>query len=441
MTYSDIRLSIDWLGLSLRMNKEPRDIPNHQWREYSATNVWGKRRILYTEDGDKVLTLLSKPRSSVIRRDAALLEIENEWLYHGGGIPMVMDTLQRCAPYEVLGFSRLDLAADFCPDDEGRKVIEGLASGDYYVAGKRNGSSFWSTNNNPRLAPMWNNRRIPHCQSWGHKTSAIKWKLYYKTKELADAGGGKFMDKPYIVDMWRCAGMDIPNVWRLEVSIKHGNAFIFDGMVLDLETIACNRANVFRSLMSSRFQIHKNEGHKDKTNDAQVQLLDINPSITTFRSKPAKKMAEHNGRIALLRQLVKALDDEQVLLDAESRHGVLEHIESIIRRDGLQHYFCAMVGDTFEEFRDKIEVFASKRWAVRDALASPLDEEKGSQPTAGRLYDIPKPTANADIPANNKFDDEQSTNYEDWRHWFMSQLKTKPKEPPKDSQLGFDFNK
>ena len=441
MTYTDIRLSIDWLGLSLRMNKEPRDIPHHQWREYSATNVWGKRRILYTEDGDKVLTLLSEPRSSVIRKDAALLEIENEWLYHGGGIPMVMDTLQKCAPYEVLGFSRLDLAADFCPDDEGRKVIEGLASGDYYVAGKRNGSGFWSTNNNTRLAPMWNNRRIPHCQSWGHKTSDIKWKLYYKTKELADAGGGKFMDKPYIVDMWRCAGMDIPNVWRLEVSIKHGNAFMFDGMVLDLETIAYNRAQIFRSLMSSRFQIHKNEGHKDKTNDTQVQLLDINQGVATFRNAPTKKMAEHNGRIALLRQLVKALDDEQVLLDAESRSGVLNHIALIIRRDGLQHYFCAMVGNTFEEFRDEIEVFASQRWAVRDALASPLDEEKGSQPTAERLYDIPKPTANSDIPANNKFDDEQSTNFVDWRNWFMSQLGTKPKEPPKDSQLNFDFNK
>lgn len=423
------------------MNKEPRDIPQHQWREYSATNVWGKRRILYTEDGDKVLTLLSEPRSSVIRKDAALLEIENEWLYHGGGIPMVMDTLQKCVPYEVLGFSRLDLAADFCPDEEGRAVIEGLASGDYYVAGKRNGSGFWSTNNNSRLAPMWNNRRIPHCQSWGHKTSAIKWKLYYKTKELADAGGGKFMDKPYIVDMWRCAGMDIPNVWRLEVSIKHGNAFMFDGMVLDLETIAYNRAHVFKSLMSSRFQIHKNEGHKDKTNDTKVQLLDINPGVVTFRNAPAKKMAEHNGRIALLRQLVKALDDEQVLLDAESRNGVLNHISLIIKRDSLQRYFYAMVGNTFEEFRDEIEVFASQRWAVKDALARPLDEEKGSQPTESRLYDIPKPTANYDMPVNNRFDDEQSTNFVDWQNWIMSQVRTKQKEPTKDSQLKIDFNK
>lgn len=435
MTYSDIRLSIDWLGLSLRMNKEPRDIPHHQWREYSATNVWGKRRILYTEDGDKVLTLLSEPRSSVIRRDAALLEVENEWLYHGGGIPMVMDTLSRSVTYEVLGFSRLDLAADFCPDNEGRTVIEGLASGDYYVSGKRNGSGFWSTNNNPRLAPMWNGRRIPHCLSWGHKTSAIKWKLYYKTKELADAGGGKFMDKPYIVDMWRCAGMDIPNVWRLEVSIKHGNAFVFDGMVLDMDTLTYNRAQVFRSLVSSRFQIHKNEGHKDKTNDTLVPLLDIDPGYADFRSAPTKKMAEHNGRIALLRQLVKALDDEQVLLDAESRNGVLDHIANIIRRDGLQHYFYAMVGDTFEGFRDEIEVFASQRWAVRDALARPLNDEKGSQPSEGRLYDIPKPTANADIHTNDKFDDEQTSNYEDWRQWFMSQLGRTTKEPPKDLRL------
>lgn len=437
MVENDVRLSIDWLGLSLQMNGTPRDIPHHQWREYSATNVWGSRRILYTEDGDKVLTLLSNPRSKMIKANAALLEVENEWLYHGIGVFGILDLLRRAASYEVLGFSRLDLCADFCPDARQQDIIEGLASNKYYVGGKRNGSGFWSTNNNRWLAPQWNGRKIPHCQSWGHKTSAIKWKLYYKTKELADAGGGRFLDKPYIVDMWRCAGMDISNVWRLEVSLKHGNAFVFDGMRLDLKALETSRADIFRALLDSRFSIHKNEGHKDRTNDTQVPLLDVDPGFGQLRNATAKKLAEHNGRISLLRHLVASLEDEQVLLDGQSREAVLQHMQSIITRDGLQNYFAAMVGQRFEEYRDEVRIFASQRWAVRDALAHPLDEQKGSQPTEGRLYDIPKPQQNVDLKANQHFDETQSTNYEDWRKWFMAQLR--PDSPKHNPQTNLDF--
>lgn len=430
MIENDIRLCVDWVGLSLRLYSEVRDIPNHVWREYSATNVWACRRILYNEYGDKVVTLLSKPRSSVIDSRAALLEIENEWLYHGGGARVIIDMLSAVMQFEILGFSRLDLAADFCPDAKQSNIIRGLADGRYYVSGKRNGSGFWSTNNCDWLAPQWNGVRIPHCQSWGHKTSAIKWKLYYKTKELADAGGGRFLDKPYIVDQWRMAGFDIRNVWRLEVSLKHGNAFLFDGMRIDLDCVYNSRADVFRTLLDSRFQIRKNEGHKDRSNDTQVFLLDTDESQFRFESAPSKKLAEHNGRISLMRALVRSLDDEQVLLDAPSREAVFSHLESIIKRDGLQNYFFAMTGHYLEEYRDEMETFAAQKWAVRDALASPQDEDKGSQATASRSMEIPKPMANSDMRPNAQFEEQKTDAQVEYYKWFMNQLR--PDAPPEN---------
>lgn len=390
---SPVLLFVDWLGLTLRMKSEPLPIEGYVWQEYSATNVWAKRRILYTCDGDKVLTLLSEPRSRLISSNSALLEVENQWLYHGGGVDMVLATLQRSVFFEVLGISRLDLCADFTPDAAQREIIEGLAAGRYYVQGKRNGSGFWSTNENPKvhpgmterrpfLAPEWVGRPIPHCQSWGHKTSDIKWKLYYKTKELLDAGGGKLMMKPYIVDQWRIGGLDTSNVWRLEVSLKHLNNLNAWQQRIDIETIRDFRGSIFTSLYNDRFTVRKNEGHLDRTNDKCVSFLSLDNISKVISVAPAKRMAEHNGRITLLRHLLASLDDEHVLFDASSRQGVLEHIERIIKRDNLQNYFRAMVGMWFDEYAEDV--------AVRSA--------------GNTTIDVPQHNKISSMPPNDKFD-------------------------------------
>lgn len=274
----DVPSFIDWLGLSVRMQSDPLPIAGHVWQEYSQTNIWAKRKILYNDRGDKVLTLLYQPRTTVIPSNSGLVEIENEWLYHGGGPEYILSLLQQSVFYEVLGISRLDLCADFNPTQVQAEVIEGLAAGDYYVAGKRNGSGFWSTNTNPKdtlregerrpfLHEYWLNRKIPHCQSWGHKTSELKWKLYYKTKELLDDGGGRLMVKPYIIDQWRIAGLDTSNVWRLECSMKHLNNLRMWGQKIDLDFLAANRGLFLCKQIDQHFQIRKSEGHKDKTND------------------------------------------------------------------------------------------------------------------------------------------------------------------------------
>lgn len=343
-------LFIDWLGLSIRMNGEPRPVPGYLWRCYSATNVWARRDVLYSEDGDRILTLLFQPRSPVIAASSALVEIDNEWLYHGGGVERILDVLLRSVFFEVTGFSRLDLAVDFCPTEHQREVIWGLAAGQYYIAGKRNGSGFWSVDGNERLHSDWRGRTIPHCQSWGHKTSGIRWKLYYKTKELLDAGGGKFMEKPYIIDHWRQHGMDISNVWRLEVSIKHTNDLTFCGDPITLETLQERREDLFLSMYHSRFQVKANEGHVDRTNDTSIDFLPVKNMRSVVRYAEPKRMAEHNGRITLLRHLVASLEDEHVLLDKPTREGVYSHIYQLLQRDNLHNYFRAMTGYWFGEF-------------------------------------------------------------------------------------------
>lgn len=393
-----IGLFIDWLGVTLRLASDPCPIPGHQWRDYSSTNVWERRQVLWNDHGDRVCTLLSKPRSSIISSNHALLEIDNQWLYHGGGTRYILELLQQSFLYEILGISRLDLAADFNPNAVQKDIILGLAADRYYVGGKRNGSGFWSTNTGDYLHKDWSGRKIPHCQSWGHKTSAIKWKLYYKTKELYDALGGTGFDKPYIVDQWRELGLDTSNVWRLEVSMKHLNDYTLYGTRIGIDELEAQRADLFLSMYNSRFQISRNEHHVDRTNDTQVPFLPLTEALQHVGYAEPRTRREHNGRITLLRHLINSLNDEHILLDTPSRRDVLAHIESIINRDNLQNYFRAITGYWFNGYADHINECANHA----------SNEDKGSTDAERRL-EIPWRGKQVEFEPNGHFDEQRQS--------------------------------
>lgn len=354
-TQQDILASCDWYSVSVKMEHEPTSAPiGHQWVDYDGgTNVWKKRMVLLNERGDKVATFLYSPKSTTINKDAGLIEVANEWLYHGLGAVGVIDRLHKVCPFHVTGISRLDLCLDFVPTDTQYEIIRGLSSGKYYVTGKRNRTQFCSISNPKWMPQQYQGIEIPHCQSWGHKTSDVKWKLYYKSKELRDAVGGGWFSKPYIVDQWRQVNFDENNVWRLEVSIKHCNKLMWNGNIIDESCLLADDVFILRDLYTQRFIIRKNEGHKDKSNDSKVQFLPLTGFRNRIRCKQYDELDEderHVGRISLLRKLVNAMDVEEIRYDAVSRDAVIAHVRSIVKRDGLQRYFAAMVGKTLEEW-------------------------------------------------------------------------------------------
>lgn len=356
-------VSCDWYGLSVRFDYLPFIkgglLPDgYVIKVLDGTNVWRSRYYLLNKYGNKVATILCEPKSCIINRLCGLIEVENEWLYHGIGADGIIDLISSFWPFEVLGFSRLDLCCDFCPVESQFDLIRALADGRCYVQGKRSGCLFWSVNTNSLLAPMYINRRIPHSNSWGHKTTSVKWKLYFKTKELLDAGGGKYFDKPYIVDMWRCNGMDVSNVWRLEVSIRHGNQLMYDGCEVTPSTIRDSGWPLFKSLLNSRFVIRENQGHRDKSNDTIRQLIAVNHWSKSVRCKQYEDGDIRNGRITLLRHLDASLDSPDVLCDETSRENVLWMMEEIINNDRLDNYFMAIHGCTFADFAENQRVKA-----------------------------------------------------------------------------------
>lgn len=352
---SGLLQSTDWMGLSVIFDDQlPKSAPpGHAWHVYDkGTNVWQHRAVLYNEYGESILTVLAKPISTAfIEPSAGLVEVSNEWLYHGIGVGGALDLLQWCCPFHITGFSRLDLCMDFQPTLEQADIIRGLSEKRYYVANKRNRSEFFSTPTEEYIPPMWRGS-CPHCQSWGHKTTQVKWKLYYKSKELRDAGHGWF-DKPYIVDGWRHYGLDENNVWRLEVSMHNCNSLLKDGLEITYPRWASDEMGIFTSLYRSRFQIRRDEHHKDKTNDAVLPFLPISTTSTT-KCKRYEATNARSPRISMLRSLVKYAEQEEVFMDVKSSRALSEHVEAIVQRDNLEDYFKSMVGMTLGQWTKRL---------------------------------------------------------------------------------------
>ena len=350
-----IPLSTDWLSLSIRLLDDVQRAPaHHRWEVYEGgTNVWQRRRVLFNEHGEKVLTLLSHPKSIMLETSLALVEIANEWLYHGLGVRAILTKLRWCVSFEILGLSRLDLAADFNPNARMARQMVGLWKGALEVSKKQNGSDFWSINNQEWVPDMWRGKRISHQLSWGHKESDVKWKLYYKSKELRDAAGGGYFDKPYIVDLWRESNMDINNVWRLEVSIKHCNKLLFDGKPLSLDAWGNNTLRLFEALYTSRFQLSHAGTRAKGYRCEHIPFLPID-KVTAVKCRSYDGDRINSARISLLRQLVKSIDEEEIRLDSPTFQDVLITITGIVERDNLQRYFQGMTGKVYESWREEM---------------------------------------------------------------------------------------
>lgn len=373
--------NVDWLALTVRFENvvDWEQVPapsQHRFRILGGTAVWLRRILLVNETADKVATILAEPRNHrMFAPNVGLVEVANEWLYHGRGWEYIIFRLQQVVPFEVLGISRADLCADFNPTLAQRDIIMGLSQSRYYVQGKMNGAGFWSitppvsakANEKQRrkalashLAPWAVGDRVPHSQSWGHKTSEVKWKVYYKSRELVEVE-----DKPYIRDQWECEGLDVKDVWRLEVSLKYPHRLLLADRPITWPLFNAEWPSILRSMYQSRFTVRRNEHHADRSNDTIVDFLPaLSEGGVSLRCRPSIAKSERYGRITLLRRLVKSLEDDAVLLDDCAREGCYALIESIVERDELQNYFTAMSGKELADFIEEGRVNAYSRNAT-----------------------------------------------------------------------------
>lgn len=354
----------DWLAWSLVDCEPPADdVQRVRWQHggnnyiaerAAGTAVWQHRWLAFNADtADKVATILMCPKSRLFRADAGLLEVANEWLYHGIGWEGVAAAMRQQFKGNRVAVSRWDYAFDFTPSPQQRDVIIALSQEQMYIQGKRSGVTWWQ--NLGQAAPAIWRGRCPHCLSWGHKTTAVRWKLYYKSLELAvpamreQPDGSKVpawvaWDKPYIVDKWRAAGLDVRNVWRVEVSVKHGKSLQADGEAVPcvMDWVTMNR--IAGSLYRERFIVRRNQHHADRSNDERIPFIMVGRTMDV-RATRYEEGEPRNARITLLRHLIKALETPEVYLSDNSREWCIAHVLAMVEADNLGMY-CQRMLDT-----------------------------------------------------------------------------------------------
>lgn len=273
-------VNVDWLAFSVHLCETSTERDQHAFTfrtpygyklvEYTGTNIYRRRLILYHRSGRKVLTLLCEPHSRVIDRLAMLVEVANEYLYTG--FAYMLELVNEVHPCTFLCLSRFDVCCDFVATPARLHLIKQLSENKAYVQGKRDGVSFHAYTSEDTGIERTNRQ-----QSWGSKHSNIKWKVYNKSLEIYEVGkdGARTCNKPYIAAEWQQAGWDTLNVWRIEVSISPAAKFQFYGKRLTwrLAINGFDITDLFVSLYMTRFVVRLNQGHRDKSNDKRVHLL------------------------------------------------------------------------------------------------------------------------------------------------------------------------
>ena len=353
-------VNIDWFSFSvlLALSDEEkahgislRCPDGYQMVEYSGTNLYKNRHILYSQYGDKVLTLLTTPHSKIIKPESMFVEVANRWLYCD--FSFVVTLLQQIHSYSFQSLSRLDICCDFNPSVSQWDVIEGLQDSRYYVTGKREGSMFFTihTADNLRL------KRNAHCMSWGSKSTNIKWKLYNKTLEVCEVApnGKRYINKPYIWQMWLDNQLDPQQVWRLEVSIMGASSYKWRGEHLTWDVMQQHKFTpLYWDLTAYRFLVRANEGHKNRGHDTIMPFLDI-PATDHYRLRPADPKGDrpHDDHAVSVRAAMKELERPEVKCYRRMSDAWLQVLTDTVEAGRLQQFFYNNYGMSLQQYKQQ----------------------------------------------------------------------------------------
>ncbi len=282
-------VNIDWLQIYLH---DENPITDNLGMIYNGKSCYEFKKAEYTSrqfsqlydiydsDGDHYAVLQRVPFSSIISTDGAILKLANRELYKPTMIETLMQFLTR-HKFTFKSISRLDICFDSNNLRNGLKhasLIRGLQNGKYLKNNQGQAKQNFEVQSKTN--------RIMECNSisFGSMSSAVKTKMYNKTKEMRDV-----KNKPYIVESWQENGIDTTkDVWRIEISIKAdmtnivkldtGETFRLTTDRLKLQT---DIQNVFYTYATRYFSFKINDGKKNKTRMPNLEIFPDRPIITT----------------------------------------------------------------------------------------------------------------------------------------------------------------
>ena len=360
-------INLDWLSFSVRLVDADAELQcpdGYRLELLTGNNIYKYRFILYDAAGRKLITALWHPYSSTLDKLVAHVQFANCTLYSEERFQL-WDLLLRVWDCEFNSMSRIDICCDFDATDFQHGVIRRLGDGRCYVQGKREGSRFWHEENVPVGPNETKKRVVYHCISWGSKTSEIKVKLYWKSREqgmVVEEGQEPHPEKPYIVEEWRELGMNLRNVWRLEFSLSSSGQLSFDGKRLTLEEVLRPHwfCRVLSALLESRFVVRRNDGRRTSkhNNDRIVDFISLPFDKLRFRWKESSEIKyEDAANVSILRKLLQQLESPVCQANSIVFDSVADAIKSVVTQCHLEEWCQRRLGESIESYLDaKLEL-------------------------------------------------------------------------------------
>lgn len=345
-------VNCDWLQFSVLCGEEyePELVCPDGFRleVLPGNNVFKHRAILSRcSDGAKFITLLWCPYSSKLKSNLMTCQVSNYCLYCSS-INMCYELLQQVVGCAFNSMGRIDVCLDFEVTNYELMFLRSLWIGDIYVERKSEGSNFWHSTGDDA-------GRNVHCMSWGSKSSEIKVKVYNKSRELGITKDNPMGEKPYIVEDWLRAGMDVERVWRMEFSVCSSGQLRWNDkekegqQVITLEDIR-NQSwllQVFCKLYETRFVCRRNEGKRQghKNNDTRVQLLVLPPADVVVKWKDVAEDSITTEEITLLRKMMASLEMALPVANDKVFARMAEVIFELTSSRRMENYFVKCYGD------------------------------------------------------------------------------------------------
>lgn len=261
-------------------------------RDY-GTRMYGEMFTIFDEHNVPMIEVRRKPLSTISKAGGLFderschIRLTNIYCYVDNPVDALRQFLAK-HQYIFMKIFRIDIALDFSHFDKGddpQKFMKRYINGIYSKVNQTNisahGSDKWEMRE-------WNSI------SWGRPKSMVSTKFYCKSQELKEV-----KDKPYIRQSWWHAGLidnpitgekrqqdgtlSIPNIWRVEFSIKSSAKRWF--IIERADTRKQNKIAVYHSLSMYeskqkliqmfaslanhyfRFKIYEKDKRKDRCKD------------------------------------------------------------------------------------------------------------------------------------------------------------------------------
>lgn len=372
----DIVSNIDWLAITYILYDDEEEVvknlvldcgSGYRQNKEGETAQWRNRVIVYNSYGIKKLTYLFGSKSPLFSKYYCLIEFANNTLYTNEW-RYLLANLNLFVNGYIQGISRLDVCCDCqCYLDENNdicsieKCVENIYKDVYYIAGKREGVSFFD------IIDKDNKKNsFPRQISFGSKTSKVKWKLYNKTQEIMALRKEKGKDskyKDYIFKMWELIGFDkTKDVWRLECSIRGANSQMLvneEGKnLISLSELTKDRAitRIFEELTANYFKVKVNEGHKNKNRNKDVLLFRSKSQGFKIVKKEGEERPITDEVKATIRFLQKKVNEGSINYYLPNREKYVRFIADLVRENDLFLWYESTFGTSIYELESSLKV-------------------------------------------------------------------------------------